>query len=79
MELRARAQALSPTLYVGKDGVTEKVTVELSKQLERNKLVKARFLPSASGDSMALGKELAEKSGSVLVEVRGRTAVLARE
>jgi RNA-binding protein len=79
VELRAKAQSLKPTLHVGKDGVTNDVITELSNQLRKNMLVKARLLTSVQGEKKIIGKELADKTHSVLVEVRGRTVVLARE
>jgi RNA-binding protein len=78
-ELRGKAQSLSPTVHVGKEGITHSVGEELRKQLEKNKLVKVRLLQSFEGDREDAGRGLADASGSVLVEVRGKTVVLARE
>ena len=78
-ELKGRAQTLQPTVHVGKDGVTAEVADELGKQLEKHKLVKVRLLQSLETDRKDAACELARASSSVLVEVRGRTVVLARE
>jgi len=78
-ELRGKAQALAPTVHVGKEGITESVAEELRKQLEKNKLVKVRLLQSFEGDREEAGERLSKAAGSTLVEVRGRTVVLARE
>ncbi len=75
--LRARAQRLRPTIHVGKDGVTQAVADELLRQLKKNKLVKVRLLQSSEGDCAETATRLAAMSSSVLVEVRGRTVVLA--
>lgn len=77
-ELRAKAQSLKPTVYIGKDGITESVVRELSLQLEKAKLVKVRLQPSSEMDREEAGSRLAEATRSTLVEVRGRTAVLAK-
>jgi RNA-binding protein len=79
VELRAKAQSLRPTLFVGKEGVSDHVIAELSNQLRKNLLVKAKLLSSVQGDKEAIGRELADKTRSILVETRGRTVVLARE
>ncbi len=78
-ELKGTAQTLQPTVHVGKDGVTADVTEELRKQLEKQKLVKVRLLQSLETDRKDAARELAQASSSVLIEVRGRTVVLARE
>lgn len=78
-ELRGKAQSLAATVHVGKDGITEPVAEELKKQLEKNKFVKVRLLQSFEEPRDEAGKRLADASGSTLVEVRGRTVVLARE
>ena len=77
IELRGKAQSIKATVFVGKDGVTDEVIIELLRQLKKNKLVKAKLLPSAEGDRNTLGEDLAERTESSLVEVRGRTVVLA--
>lgn len=78
-ELRVKAQSLSTTVHVGKEGITDSVGQELKKQLEKNKLVKVRLLQSFEGEREDAGRRLADISGATLVEVRGRTVVLARE
>jgi RNA-binding protein len=70
-----------PTIWVGKEGLTLQVLVEVEKQLERTKMVKIRIQPSAmQGDITA--KTIAEKSAmqtnSALVEVRGHVFILYR-
>jgi RNA-binding protein len=79
LELRGKAQAIKATVYVGKDGITDEVVEELLKQLKKNRLVKAKLLPSVEDDRRAAGEDLARRTQSTLVEVRGRTVVLATE
>lgn len=79
IELRGRAQALQPTMHVGKEGVTESVIEELKAQLKKTKLVKVRVLPSAEADRKDTAILLAEAAGAVLIEVRGHTVVLAKQ
>ena len=79
IELRAKGQSLQSTVYVGKEGITEKVLDEISRQLDKHKLVKVKLLPAMERDRKEAAQELAVKSRSVLVEVRGRTVLLAKE
>ena len=72
-------QDLDVTVWVGKRGV-EAVTDELTEQLSRRDLVKAKFLRAARGgtDAEALAAELAEQVDATVVETRGHTAVFER-
>jgi RNA-binding protein len=79
IELRGKAQSLKPTVYVGRGGVSEDIVIELDNQLKKNKLVKVKLLPSVEGDRNATGEKLAMSTQSVLIEVRGRTVVLAKD
>ncbi|OGS56924.1 MAG: hypothetical protein A3K60_01915 [Euryarchaeota archaeon RBG_19FT_COMBO_56_21] len=79
IELRGKGQAIQATVYVGKDGISDKVLDEISRQLDKNKLVKVKLLPAVEQDRKEAAQELAIKSSSVLVEVRGRTVLLAKE
>jgi RNA-binding protein len=79
IELRSKGQALEATVYVGKDGITESILGEIARQLDKRKLVKVKLLPAVEQDRHETAVELAAKSASVLVEVRGRTVLLAKE
>jgi len=77
-ELRARAQSLDATVYLGKDGISGSVRAEVLSQLNNKKLVKIRLLQGCEGDRHERAEELARACDAVLVEVRGRTVVLAK-
>ncbi|MGD9963409.1 MAG: YhbY family RNA-binding protein [Thermoplasmata archaeon] len=77
--LKGAAQKLEPTVHVGKDGVTDKVVEEVVRQLKQKRLVKVRLLPSMEEDRHEAAERLAAKASAVLIEVRGRTAVLAQD
>jgi len=79
IELRGKAQSIRASVQVGKEGLTPAVVEELVRQLKKHKLVKVRLLPSFETDRKAGGDALARASSSVLIEVRGRTVVLARD
>ncbi len=79
IEFRGRAQGIRATIQVGKEGLTPAVIDEVVRQLKKNKLVKVKLLPSFEEDRRDSGDALARLSSSVLVEVRGRTVVLAKD
>ena len=66
------------TLQVGKSGITEALIEELKEQIRVKRVVKVKMLRS-SGDRKVVAAELAEKTESELVEVRGFTVVLKRK
>lgn len=78
-ELRRKGGGLKPTIHVGKDGVTEGLIEEVKLQIRKNKLVKIRLLPSAEGSRDEISSDIASKSSSRLVEIRGNTALLSDE
>ena len=79
--LKRDAAHLTPLLNIGKNGVTDSVIEELLRQFKRNKLVKVKILKSALEDldRKAIAGELAKRTGSQLVEIRGSSAVLYRK
>jgi len=79
IELRGKAQLLKPTVYIGKEGTTQSVVFELTKQLKKNKLVKVKLLASVENDREEVAEQLVRDSASTLIEIRGRTVVLAKE
>lgn len=79
--LKRDAAHLTPSLNIGKNGVTDSLIEELLRQLKQNKLVKVKILKSALGDMdrTAISEELAKRTGSQLIEIRGSSAVLYRK
>ncbi|MEF8773074.1 YhbY family RNA-binding protein [Halodesulfurarchaeum sp.] len=78
-ELRAQAQKIDVTVWVGKAGI-ESVRDELDDQLANRELVKVKFLRSARGgtDTAELAADLADMVDAELVETRGNTGVYYR-
>ena len=74
-----RALALeSPTVWVGKGGVSEELLKEIDKQLAKRKMVKIKVLKTALGDVDAkeLAVRIAGQCEAFVVEVRGHTFML---
>lgn len=80
-EKRAAAQQIDVTLHVGKNGVNDATIAELDAQLKKKKLVKVRLLKTATeggAQDDPQAHKLAESTRSLLIEVRGHTAVFFR-
>jgi RNA-binding protein len=67
-----------PTVWVGKNGVSEEFLKEVEKQLEKNEMLKIKILKSALGNDEAkqIAAKTAEQIAASLVEVRGHTFML---
>ncbi len=66
-------QDLKPTVWIGKSGCTEAMVEEIRMQLKKRRIVKVKWLHNTEIDPEAI----AARTGAVLIEVRGRTLVLA--
>jgi RNA-binding protein len=72
----------NPTIWVGKDGLTDQLISEIKKQLQKNKMVKIRVLPAAlQGDTttQTIADRAAEQTEAALVEGRGHVFILFRK
>ena len=66
-------QDLKPTVWIGKQGCTETMIEEIVAQLKKRKLIKVKWLQNTEVDP----DDIALRAKVTLVEVRGRTMVLA--
>jgi RNA-binding protein YhbY len=69
-----------PTIWVGKDGLTPQLMVQVESQIQRTKMVKIRILKSALSTESAkvIATRTAEQVGAALVEVRGHVFIIYR-
>ena len=67
-----------PTVWVGKEGATPQILNEISRQLEKKKMVKVKMLKTALKDENAkkVASKVAQQTESILVDVRGHTFIL---
>ncbi|GEM_PF-660798 len=63
---------LKPTIWVGKQGMSETIIEEIRSQIKTRKTIKVKWLESVDVDPASVAAE----SGTVLLQVRGRTMVL---
>lgn len=76
--LRGLAHSLKPLILLGEKGLTDAVVVELDLALEHHELVKVR-VPGEDRDAReAIIEELAERTGSAIVQRIGHVACLYR-
>jgi len=66
-------QDLKPTVWIGKQGCTAPMIEEIAAQLKTRKKIKVKWLQNTEVDP----EDVARQAGAVLVEVRGKTMVLA--
>lgn len=78
--IKRELSAERPTVWIGKNGVSVEVLAEIDSQLERTEMVKSKILKTALGETQAkaIAAEIAQQTGSILVEVRGHTFILYR-
>lgn len=76
--LQALAHDKKPVVLLGKNGITDAVVKETQEALKAHELIKARLSSPAEGreDLDNDAAQLASKSGSELVALLGRMAVL---
>jgi RNA-binding protein len=76
--LREKAKALKPLVWVGKNGLTERVIQQTKNLLTKRKLVKIKLLSSfiEGHDKKQTAMELALRTDSALVELTGFMVVL---
>ncbi|MGI6008591.1 MAG: YhbY family RNA-binding protein [Methanomethylophilus sp.] len=75
-ELLRRAAGIDATVRIGKDGVTEGIGAEVTAQLKKRRLIKAKVLNNCEEDPDDVAKKLEEMSGGVAVDVRGGVIVM---
>ncbi|MFQ6068241.1 MAG: YhbY family RNA-binding protein [Candidatus Bathyarchaeia archaeon] len=79
--IKRELSAERPTVWIGKNGISQEVLAEIDGQLERTEMVKVKILKTALGENnaKAIANRTAQQTESVLVEVRGHTFMLYRK
>jgi RNA-binding protein len=67
-----------PTIWIGKEGASPQTMNEISRQLEKRKMVKVQILKGALRDENAksIASKIAQQTESTLIDVRGHTFIL---
>ncbi|MBE6020356.1 MAG: ribosome assembly RNA-binding protein YhbY [Firmicutes bacterium] len=77
--LKGLAQKIDPTVYIGKQGITENVIKEMETGYECRELVKVKLQESCMLDAKEAANEIAEITGAEFVQAIGRKFVLYKE
>ena len=77
--LKSLAHNIDPTVYIGKQGLTENIIKELETGFETRELVKVKIQEGSVLEPKATAGELAEKLNAEFVQAIGRKFVLYRE
>jgi RNA-binding protein len=77
--LRSLAHHLDPIFQVGKGGMNDHLIRHIEEAIDTRELIKVNILNNSTEEAREIGPELAERSGSELVQVIGKTIVLYKE
>ena len=77
--LKGLAQQIDPTVYIGKQDITENIIKELERGFESRELVKVKIQDGSVLDPKETASMLAERLGAEFVQAIGRKFVLYRE
>jgi RNA-binding protein len=75
-EIMRRANDISATLHVGKDGLKDSVFEELKLQIKTHRIVKVKVLPNSESETQDIADALSQATDSVIVDVRGNVLIL---
>lgn len=79
-ELKSKATAIKNFTSLGKNGITDNLIIQIKNYLKANKLCKIKvlrsFLDESGMDKKVVAEELAQKTGSELVQLVGLNVVL---
>lgn len=76
--LKKLGQQLSPTVFLGKAGLTDSIRQELENGFESRELVKVKLQESSQLDARETANQLASELGAEFVQAIGRKFILYR-
>lgn len=76
--LKARAHALEPKVHVGGAGVTDPVVAEADRALTAHELIKVKIGSDDRAGRVAMGDEIAARTGAAVVHRVGKVVILWR-
>lgn len=77
--LRSEAHHLDSIFQVGKGGVNEAMLVQMKQAINVREMIKVRILDNCEVDKKEVAEQLAEGTGSELVQLIGLTVILYKE
>jgi RNA-binding protein len=76
-ELKARAHALEPAVYVGKAGVQDSIVLEIDRALTAHELIKLK-IDADRDERESMAGIVADRTGATVVQRVGKVVVLWR-
>jgi RNA-binding protein len=76
--LRGQGNTIKPTVYMGKDGISDALLLSLGEAFNNRELIKVRLEKSCDLERKAAGQQLAQAASAHLVQVLGHTLLLYR-
>ena len=66
------------TIWIGKEGASKEMMHEISKQLDKKRMIKIQILKSAlkNNNAKAIAVTTAQQTEATLIDVRGHTFIL---
>ncbi len=77
--LMSLAAKETPIMQIGKNNLTPELTESVSEAFSNRELIKISVLKNSVQDPLEMGRVIAERTGSTLVQVIGRKIVLYKE
>lgn len=76
--IKSELNTEKPTIWIGKDGASQQILNDISKQLEKREMAKIKILKTAleGEETKNIVAKIAEKTGSTLIDVKGHTIIL---
>ncbi len=78
-QLKSKAHHLNPIFQVGKNGVNDNFTEQISDVLEKRELIKISILQNCLEDKDDIAKQISEATQSHIVTIIGNTIILYKE
>ena len=76
--LRGQGNSIKPTVYLGKDGISDSLLNSLGEAFNNRELVKVRIEKSCELERKEAGHQLAQASAAHMIQVLGNTLLLYR-
>ena len=76
--LRRQGNSIKPTVYLGKDGISDALLNSLGDAFNNRELVKVRIEKSCELERKEAGDQLAQAAAAHMVQVLGNTLLLYR-
>jgi RNA-binding protein len=77
--LRSLANSIEPIFQVGKGGINENMVRQFNEALEARELIKVSVLKNSADDTRDICNEVAELTGSEVVQIIGNKFVIYKE